>query len=46
MLKCEACGKESEDVSLVNDPYSEKIENRIIKIYLCDECLQESLNDR
>ncbi len=41
MLQCEDCGKESEDVVEVIDPYMDDVCDEIDYITVCPECLDE-----
>ncbi len=45
MLTCDDCGKTSEEVSLVTDPYSAEINNEFIEMQLCDDCYQDRIDD-
>ena len=44
-LRCDRCHQLKDDVSWCNDPYTEDIHGKKIKVRLCEDCYQESCND-
>lgn len=44
-LTCEGCGKSTEDVRLVEDPYSADVNNTSVLRNLCNDCYTERADD-
>ena len=44
-LKCEGCGKSTEDVMLVEDPYDAVVNDTSVLRNLCNDCYTERVDD-
>lgn len=42
---CDDCGKEKEDATEVDCPYSEEVHDEIVECVLCDDCYHERCMD-
>lgn len=43
--KCDYCGIQNKTVMIVNDPYSEEINNELIEVNICSRCYRERRDD-
>lgn len=44
-VTCERCGKESDDVELVKDPYLEQVCGEEVECWLCSDCFDTRAGD-
>ena len=45
IMKCDDCGKESDDVEIVVDPYAQEIDGIEVEVPLCPDCYQAKVDN-
>jgi hypothetical protein len=43
--ECDRCGERKADVELQEDPYNRDVNDRIVLMFLCDDCREERAAD-